>query len=229
MNKQLFFLTFALAFTFFTYLVGTPTKVNAGSANITGVSDDSTSSSGDNFNPGNLQFFVEPVPGVNVESSRSGSLSISAKVQNGLNVILTGIQSQNPEPNSADAVILAILQGGLNAEDAIKLLQASLENSGGSKSSVQKLVSSLVRLAKKESASASDVPAGIKSLVENSTIAQKEASLNVDVNQLNIAINTYNQIVMESSIEVLPRLAKNPEFRAIGNLLKQLRVALNKS
>ncbi|MBD0388880.1 MAG: hypothetical protein ICV54_20825, partial [Nostoc sp. C3-bin3] len=182
MKKQSFFLTFAIAFTFFTYLVSAPMKVNANPVNITGASEDSSSSSGDNFNPGNTQPPVQPAPGVNVEFSGNGGLNISAEVQNSLNIVLTNILSQNPEPNSPSAAIIAILQGGLNAEDAIKLLQASLENLGASKSSVQKLVNSLVGIAGKQSASASGVSVGIKSLVADATIAEKEASVNVDVN-----------------------------------------------
>ncbi len=229
MKKQSFFLTFAIAFTFFTYLVSAPMKVNAGTAGITGGSEDSSSSSGDNFNPGNTQPPVEPAPGVNVEFSGNGGLSVSTEVQNTLNVIITNIVSQNPEPNSPSAAIIAILQGGLNVEDSMKLLQRSLENLGVSKPSVQKLVNSLVGITGKQSASALGVPVGIKSLVANSAIAQNETSLNVDVNQLNIAINAYNQIVMESSPEVLQKLSKDPQFLEIGKLLKQLRTAMNKS
>lgn len=229
MKKQSFFLTFAIALTFCTYLVGTPMRVNAGPGITTGGSEDSSSSSGDNFNPGNAQPPVEPAPGVNVEFSGNGGLSVSTEVQNTLNVIITNIVSQNPEPNSPSAAIIAILQGGLNAEDSMKLLQRSLENLGVSKSSVQKLVSSLVSITGKQSASALGVPVGIKSLVANSAIAQNETSLNVDVNQLNIAINAYNQIVIESSPEVLQKLSKDPQFLEIGKLLKQLRTAMNKN
>ena len=51
----------------------------------------------------------------------------------------------------------------------------------------------------------------------------------MDINQLNNAITAYNQIVMESSPEVLQKLAKDPQFLEVGRVLKQLRAALNKS
>lgn len=61
-----------------------------------------------------------------------------------------------------------------------------------------------------------------------SKIAQSGAIADVDISQLNASINTYNQIILESSPETLRELAKNEEFVAIGNVLKELRQALSK-
>lgn len=239
MKKKPFFLTFAIAFTFFTYLVSAPMRVNAGSAGITSGSEDSSSSSGDNFNPGNAQPPVEPAPGVNVEFSGNGGLSVSTEVQNGVNVAVANILSQTPAANSPAAIIIVILTGGSNAEAAANQLQASIGSLGVSSSSVASLVKALLGLAGKKSASALGIPVGIlqpvqlvasiKGLTADLVIAQKGEAPNVDINQLNNAITAYNNIVIESSPEVLQKLAKDPQFLEVGQVLKQLRAALNKS
>lgn len=228
MKKQQFSASLALALMIFSSLLSTPAKVNAGQVIIQGTTEDSGTASGDNFSPNNSQLPIEVAPGVNVEFS-NGSLNISSEVQSNLNEIVTAIQAQNPEPNSPLGVILTILQGGLNAEQAVNSLQAALNIPGVSQSSVKTLVRSLFGLATNQSASKSNLPSSVKNLIADSTLAQKEGLLNIDVNRLNLAISAYNQIVMESSPEVLQKLAKNPEFIAIGKLLKELRTALNKS
>ena len=239
MKKQSFFLTFAIAFTFFAYIVGVPMRVNAGTAGATGSSEDSSSSSGDNFNPGNPQPPVEPAPGVNVEFNGNGGLSVSTEVQNGVNVAVANILSQTPAANSPAAIIIVILLGGPNAEAVANQLQVSLVSLGVSSSSVASLVNALLGLAGQESASALGIPVGIlepvqlvastKGLTADLVTAQKRETPNVDINQLNNAITAYNNIVMESSPEVLQKLAKDPQFLEVGQVLKQLRVALNKS
>ncbi|MEH2246163.1 hypothetical protein [Nostoc sp.] len=237
MNKQPFFLTFALAFTFFTYLVGAPTRVNAGTVNITGASDDSSSSSGDSFNPGSLDPSVELAPGVEV--SANGSISVATEVQNSLNQTLINILSQNPAPNSPAAIIIGILQGGVNAEGAANQLQTSIVSLGVSSPSVASLLKALLALVGNKSASVLGVPVGqlqpvqlvaiTKGLMADLVIAQKGETSNVNVQKLNDAITAYNNIVRESSPEVLQKLAKDPQFLEVGKLLKQLRAVLNKS
>ncbi|MEH2423349.1 MAG: hypothetical protein V7K48_21295 [Nostoc sp.] len=239
MNKQPFFLTFALTFTLFTYLVGAPTKVNAGTVNITGASEDSTSSSGDNFNSGYLQPPFEPVPGVNVEFSRNGGLRISAEVQNTLNATVANRFCITSSGNSPCAMIIAILLHKLNAEAAANQLQVSIVSLGVSSSSVTSLVNALLGLAANKSASVLGVPVGqlqpvqlvasTKGLMADLVIAQKGETPNVNIEKLNDAITAYNKIVRESSPEVLQKLAKDPQFLEVGKLLKQLRAALNKS
>ena len=51
--------------------------------------------------------------------------------------------------------------------------------------------------------------------------------MDVDINQLNNAINTYNQIIQESSPVTLQALSQNQDFVEIGNVLKELRAAVN--
>ncbi|MBW4424483.1 MAG: hypothetical protein KME50_08470 [Nostoc desertorum CM1-VF14] len=221
-------------------------RVNAGSAGITGGSEDSSSSSGDNFNPGNAQPPVEPAPGANVEFNDdclgfnvSCRLRVSTEVQNGVNVTLANILSQTPAANTPGAIIIVILMGGPNAKAAANQLQVSMVSSGASSSSVASLINAFLGLAEKKSASGLGIPVGIlkpvqlvpstKGLTADLVTAQKGETPSVDINQLNNAITAYNQIVMESSPEVLQKLAKDPQFLEVGRVLKQLRVALNKS
>ncbi|WP_373525769.1 hypothetical protein [Nostoc sp.] len=239
MKKQSLFLTFALAFTFFTYLVGRPTIVNAGSANITGGSEDSTSSSGENFNPENLQSPGELVPGVNVELRSNGRISVSTEVQNILNRIIVNRFSQTSSANSPTYVIIVILRGDSNAEVAANEVQIRFVNLGAPPKRVQSLLVALLGLTRSKSASILGVPVGqlqpvqlvasTKRLMGDLMIAQKGETPNVDIQNLSDAINAYNNIVMESSPEVLQKLAKDPQFLEVGKLLKQLRAALNKS
>ncbi|MBC1215014.1 hypothetical protein GNE08_12370 [Trichormus variabilis ARAD] len=229
MKKQQFSLSLVLTLIISGYLAGAPMRVYAGSAGITGGSEDSSSSSGDSFNPADSQSSPELAPGVNVEISGDGSLSISAETQSSLNAAIANILSQTPAANSVAANIIAILQGGANASAAANQLQSSLVSLGVPGSSAQALVSALLGLAGNKSASASGFTVGTKGLITNSVIAQKEASPTLNINNLNAAINAYNKIVMESSPEVLQQLAKDANFREIGNLLKQLRAALSQS
>ncbi|MBD2343494.1 hypothetical protein [Anabaena subtropica] len=219
MKKQQFSLSLVLVL--LVSLVSTPVRVNAGSAGITGGSDDSGSFSGDNFNPANFLSSPEIAPGVNAEVGSDRRLRISREVQNCLNATIANRQQENPS-----AIILTILQGGSNGAEAANQLQASLGNSGIAVSSAQTLVGALLGLAENQSASASDVPAS--TLVVDSETEQQQESLNVDINKLNAAINDYNQIVMESNSGVLQKLTKDENFQEIGKLLKQLRVDLNK-
>jgi hypothetical protein len=49
---------------------------------------------------------------------------------------------------------------------------------------------------------------------------------NVDINQLNNAINTYNRIVRESSPVTLQTLSQNEDFATFGSALRELRAAV---
>ena len=64
-----------------------------------------------------------------------------------------------------------------------------------------------------------------KSLAKNTLLAQN-SQVNVDINKLNAAINAYNEIIMQSDVKTLKKLAANPEFMAIRNILNQFRTAL---
>lgn len=227
MKKQALSTILVLALMVSTYLLGTPVKVNAGRATITGGSEDSSTPAGDSFRPDSSQTLPEAAPGVNVEIGSDGSLSTPLEVQNSLNAAIANIISQTPEPNSPSANIIAIVQQGASASQAINQLQQILKDLGVRESLVRSLVTALVGLSGNRSASVSGVNGDVKGLVANSAIAQQQVSPTLDINQLNAAITAYNTIVMQSSPEALRQLAKDPQFREIGKLLKQLRAALS--
>jgi hypothetical protein len=60
-----------------------------------------------------------------------------------------------------------------------------------------------------------------------SRIAPNQGNADVDINQLNNAINTYNQIIQQSSPVTLQALSQSQDFVAIGKALKELRTAVN--
>ncbi|MEA5564234.1 hypothetical protein [Anabaena sp. UHCC 0399] len=260
MKKQSLPLNLGLVLILLTCLVSAPLRVNAGSANVVGVSDDSASSSGDNLSPA-TEPPLEAVPGTNVEINSGDSevnISTSPEIQNNVNEAANEILQQAEDANSSVAVssvgvdgtvlsnagssnsvfaiIVVILQGGADAENSVNQLQSSLGNLGVSPSAIQRLVNALRGMISQSSASTSGVDmgslkpahlvAGVKEL--RTEVAQNVAKPSVDLNKLNAAITAYNNIVMESSPEVVQKLAKDPQFLEIGKVLKQLRAALNK-
>ncbi|MEO0684339.1 MAG: hypothetical protein AAFY76_04625 [Cyanobacteria bacterium J06649_11] len=65
-----------------------------------------------------------------------------------------------------------------------------------------------------------------KSLDPDILLAQNK-QINVDVNKLNAAINAFNKIIMKSDAETLNKLALNPKFINIRNILNRFRTALS--
>jgi phosphotransferase system IIB component len=51
----------------------------------------------------------------------------------------------------------------------------------------------------------------------------------VNINNVNAAITALTQLLNESSPEALAALANDPNFRAVVNLLRELRVAVGQS
>ncbi|WP_414574849.1 hypothetical protein [Anabaena sp. CCY 9402-a] len=269
MKKQNLPLNLGLVLILLTCLVSAPLRVNAGSANVVGVSDDSATSSGDNLSPA-TEPPLEAVPGTNVEINSGDSevnISTSPEIQNNVNEAANEILEQAEDANSSVAVssvgvdgtvcsvgvdgtvlscagssnsvfaiIVVILQGGADAENSVNQLQSSLGNLGVSPSAIRRLVNALQGMISQSSASTSGVDmgslkpahlvAGVKGLKKE--VAQNVVKPSVDLNKLNAAITAYNNIVMESSPEVVQKLAKDPQFLEIGKVLKQLRAALNK-
>jgi hypothetical protein len=69
--------------------------------------------------------------------------------------------------------------------------------------------------------------ASTKALKLDSTIAQKNTVITVNVDKLQEAIDIYNEVVLESDSETIKQLAKNPDFVEIGQALKELRSVIN--
>lgn len=152
-----------------------------------------------------------------------------------------GNGGENISTDSAEvspiAGVITILLRGTSASTLISQMQNILVGVGVNSASVETLISSLQGMISSPSAAGSGIPvatklqpaqllASNKSLVASSLLAQNSKTY-VDVNKLNAAINAYNKIIEESDAKTLKKLAANPEFMAIRNILNQFRAALN--
>ncbi|MEA5581664.1 hypothetical protein VB620_09965 [Nodularia harveyana UHCC-0300] len=230
MKKQPFFLAFALAFTVVTYFVGASDRAYAGKEivpgtapdsgsaigdkeivpgtgadsgsstgdklNISGTGDDSGSATGDTFTP---------APGVDLEIVKDGDslipvIRVPIKVQNNLNRVADDILNRPVDDHSPLRTIRHILPGGVNASQPANHLQSAIVNLGVSTSKATALVSNL-----------------------NGLTGETQ---NVNIHKFNDAVTVYNQILNESTPQVLQSLGHNPEFLTINNVLMQLRDAL---
>ncbi|MBF2016963.1 MAG: hypothetical protein IGS23_17550 [Rivularia sp. T60_A2020_040] len=206
-------------------------KVNAGETNTLGSTEESTSFSGDNFNPG-----IQTTPTLELTPDakdsielNNGQLTISAAYQERLNQIVSEIISNSSSTGGDETQINAVISllrrsNPIQARDAV---EKSLTENGISKSDAVQLINSVESLfAGFDSASTRGIPvASNKSLITSSFLAQN-SSQNVDINKLNTAVNAYNKIIMKSDAKTLKKIAVNPEFMEIRNILNQLRTAL---
>ncbi|TVP62307.1 MAG: hypothetical protein EA343_11340 [Nodularia sp. (in: Bacteria)] len=210
MKKQPLVLSLALAFSFFTALVGAPNSAYAGKFVVPGTSPDSATSIGDKtVVPGTSpdsatsigESFV-PAPNVDVQIQAvvdtKPVLSVREERQAQLDQVIANIVGQPAHPS-----IKAFLNGQENSVAASETLKNAILSLEVSPAKVDALVNALSGL-----------------------IGETQ---NVDINRLNDAVNAYNEILNESSPEVLLALASNPESAAISTVLKELRLALTQS
>ncbi|EAW43313.1 hypothetical protein N9414_22948 [Nodularia spumigena CCY9414] len=165
--------------------------------NVSGTGSDSVSSTGDTF---------RPAPGVNLQIVNNGNtripiIRVPAQVQANLNRVANHILNQAAPANSPLSTIKHILPGGVNTLAATHHVQSSIVRVGVSPSTATALVNSL-----------------------NGLTGETQ---NVNIYKFNDAVTAYNQILNESSPEVIQGLGHNPEFLTINNLLRQFRVPLN--
>jgi hypothetical protein len=214
MNKQKLTVSFGLIAVLLSNLIATP--VFAGQGPSPGVA------------PGGSSFFViTPV----------GAIIFSPVVQGAVNSIAVTIISRPAAINSPLSVVTLILRGGPGASTSAARIQTALVNVRVSPVLAQALIRSLGGIFRSRVGATSGVPVAqleASQLVAKNKglsalkVAQSEETPDVDINQLNDSINAYNQIILESSPETLRELAKNEEFVAIGNVLRELGQALKK-
>lgn len=174
-----------------------------------------------------------------IGSNDSGTISLND--DDGDKTVGNGNGGENIRINgtevSPNAVVVAILVRGISGTDLISQIQNTLIEAGVSSASVEELINSMQGMISNFSAALSGIPvakqlqpaqlvASNKSLAAGEKLAQNSQA-NVDINKLNAAINAYNEIIMESDAKTLKKLAENPEFMAIRNILNQFRTALN--
>ncbi len=207
MKKQPLVLSFALAFSVLTSVLGASNSAYAGKYVVPGTSPESYT--GDK----------SVVPGTSSDSSFVGDsfaaadnadvqiaevvddkviLSLKEERQAKLNEVIAKIAAQYDHPS-----IQAFLNGQENSVEASKALKNAILSLDVSPAKAEALVNALSKL-----------------------IGDTK---NVDINHLNDAVTAYNDILNESSPEVILQLAKNAESTAISSVLKELRVALNKN
>lgn len=251
MKKQLF-LNFSLALTIAaSFLNTTAIKVNAGAVNAEGSTLESSGYSGSNFTPSNQTANPQISPGIRgAVEFKKGKLRLSPTQQANINEVASNIINQAAITEVADGnssrnigtsnansdktastfdinngenisisptlAAVAIITGETNP-NRLSEIQNVLIDIGVKSASVEKLINSMLGMVNSSAA---------KELKPSKKLAQNNQP-NVDINKLNAAINAYNQIIMESDRKTLNKLAQNPEFMAIRNIINQLRIALN--
>ncbi|MEA5598077.1 hypothetical protein [Rivularia sp. UHCC 0363] len=228
MKKQRLPLSLGLVLLFVSSFIGAMSmKVNAGSAPSPGVTPDSSSAVGGAFSPAQAS---PAAPGTGATVGANGQVSVPPAVQANVNSAAASIASNPPAAGTPAGTVLLIILGGSGSSGAAAQVLAVLGSLGVSPASAQALIGALSALFG-GSTSASATPgvlvASLKGIAIDTKLAQNSGTPSVDINQLNTAISAYNQIIMESDDEALTKLSQNPEFVEIGNVLKELRAALN--
>ncbi|MEB3217882.1 MAG: hypothetical protein VKN72_16850 [Nostocales cyanobacterium 94392] len=208
----------------------TAMKANAGPFNAQGSNDESSGYTGGSFNP-DSQTTPELAPGIeNSIQLNNGQLDISSVSQERLNQIVSKIISNFSSTGGDQAQINAVINllRGSNPTQDRDRAEKSLTEAGINKSDAVQLIDSVVSLfAGFDSASTQGIPVASNKSLTTSYLLAQNTQQNVDINKLNTAVNVYNKIIMKSNTTTLKKLAVNPEFMAVRNILNQLRSALN--
>ena len=229
MKKQRLPLNLGLATLFATSLVGAMSvRVNAGSSPVPGVAPDSSGVTGGIFNPEPPAAPAAPAAGTGATVDTGGQVSVPAVVQTSVNNAAVTVISTPAPAGSPAATIIVLIAGGSGSSGAAANVTTTIVSLGVSPASVQVLVNALGALLG-GSSSASATPGILVASAGGAAdinLAQNGAKPNVDINQLNTAINAYNQIIMESDAEALRKLSTNAEFVEMGKVLRELRAAM---
>ncbi|MBD2178702.1 hypothetical protein H6F42_17420 [Pseudanabaena sp. FACHB-1998] len=149
-------------------------------------------------------------------------------------------RSKYQDPLAAAAAAAAILEAGGTIEQAE--LAASLAGTGADPQACMRLVAALsglfanldiASLPSTKLTALFDNPlltaTGIKTKSiddKNFLIAQTRAAVQVDANKLNKALLAYNEVIDKSNPKAVANLAKNEDFKLIGQNLRQLRASI---
>ncbi len=130
------------------------------------------------------------------------------------------------------AAVASVLGGNDNAPAAAAQVTNNLTANGVPAQDAQELTDALGGIVENPGSAqvrSEQRVATAKSLKGDSAIAQatETPNINVNINNLNKAIETYNRIIKQSDLPTLQKLSKDETFMAINKVLKQLRAALN--
>ena len=169
-------------------------------ANNGGDTDTGNNNEGNNDNPsGPVANLAPRASSITIRRTPQGNIiRIKLEAQKQVNdVAVSLLNSNNP------GVLVALVQGGSIGQVASDNLTNFFNNAGVN----------------------TDLANNLRLIL--SRIVRNQGNVDVDINQLNNAINTYNQIIQESSPVTLQALSQNQDFVEIGNVLKELRAAVN--
>lgn len=216
------------------FTITIPIRSNAGETIINGTSIDSSTFSGNTFNPETNNTVPVSAPETNILVDNSGEIIISPLAQERLNKIAKRIfdndlSSFDDNSNSVSS-ILEMMLARSRGNFATQEFNSSLQKSGVPKELVKKFVTRLGGLFKASNSNliTNNSTKDSQELLENNLLINQKSVINVDINQLNAAIKAYNNIVLKSNLTTLKNLAVNPDFLRINKILKELRVSVNK-
>ncbi len=173
----------------------------AGNETANNADNGGNNNEGNNQNPsGSGETLIPRASSIRIIGTPAGmTIRISIRsVQRELNAAALNLLNSN---NSG--VLVALLQGGSIGQTASDNLTNFLSNAGVN----------------------TDLGNNLRVIL--SRIVPNQENADVDINQLNNAINTYNQIIQQSSPVTLQALSQSQDFVAIGKALKELRAAVN--
>ena len=171
-----------------------------------------------------------------VRTSRGNSLRITAERQDKLNRVAINIFTKEDSK-----VFVAFRQPEAIRRGESNRFTEILKQAGVSPALAGRFIFTLIKIIPAprpttQSSGSVQLPkkylvASTKALKFSPIIAQSDnnilPSVEVDINDLHNAINTYNQIIQESSPVTLQQLSENQDFVEIGKVLKELRAAVN--
>ena len=173
----------------------------AGEETANNADNGGNNNEGNNENPSGSGETLIPIPSsiriIRTPAGRTIRIRIRS-TQRELNAAALNLLNSN---NSG--VLVALLQGGSIGQTASDNLTNFLSNAGVN----------------------TDLGNNLRVIL--SRIVPNQGNADVDINQLNNAINTYNQIIQQSSPVTLQALSQSRDFVAIGKALKELRAAVN--
>ena len=203
MKKQKLSLGLSLVLVLSSSLVVASNRANASPFQSLGSNVESSGFSGDSFVPNLGAPQLNLVPGLDVQVSRRGEISVPPEVQARVNGIANDIISEDPGPTPDRCLspVDAVLRGGPCLKEGKVNIQSTLESYNVSPQVATVFVESITNLL---------------------------ADSSVNITQLNLAINNWNNIVKQLNPTDLQKVKANPEFEKLTRHLKRLRAGLKR-
>ncbi|MFM5983103.1 MAG: hypothetical protein ACKO9I_21820 [Sphaerospermopsis kisseleviana] len=250
MIKQKFTLSLGLISILLGSLAASPPRANAGQQTVPGTTAESSTLIGDTAAVIQLlQGGTPTITGISVSPGVGGNVNlqiVAPQIQIQLsNTVVQVISALNAGGNAGGAdnaggagnaggaaAVASVLGGNDNAPAAAAQVTNNLTANGVPAQDAQELTDALGGIVENPGSAqvrSEQRVATAKSLKGDSAIAQatETPNINVNINNLNKAIETYNRIIKQSDLPTLQKLSKDETFMAINKVLKQLRAALN--